>query len=738
MYAPSLKRFAASAWLRIITTGLLLAIGGCGGGGGAASPDGTTGLPKAPDAGSQASAGGSSYTPSVPADRPPPSPVAGSANLRLVSAAGGSGLPFTVGYAFRQGDIPGGRFITAGGSNVRGFQASVKNRWRDGSVKFAVLSGLIDMPANSEQTLTIGWTDSSPSSSPLTLADLKATGVSASISYGAYGTATWSGAAWDTPFLQWISGAEMSSWIYRQPIGTDQHLVAWIEVRMYRGGAVELVPWIENGYLLRAAPGERSGTAVFSLNGSARFSRDITLYNHTRAVLGEGQALSYWLGADPKVSFRHDMGYLQLTGLVPAYRGVTAANARVFDRIAVSYTPLGQHEYPNGMGSGGFHPSIGPLPEWDVVYMTSDGDRRAWLAVQINAYAAGRYGYHFRDESTNRAPRLSSYPNLVLGSGAGISSGGASSKSQYTPAPTGGTPPAFASSHMPAIGYMAYLVTGRWYFLDEMQLLSSAMFLKQTDTSRNFSDGLILSFVGANTTRGAAWALRALADCAAVTPDDDQPMKSELVGSLERNIDWHYSRYVGQPSNPLGLAQPYSDYTPGDGKIDSASWMEDFLTWSFGNMKSVQAHSAAYDGKLDQFLAWKFRSIVGRLGANEAGNWSYRRAAPYTVPYAPSESVDWAGGTGPWYANWGAAYAAAGLAYEAGTTLLDSYIDGDGLSTAYWGNLQPALAYAVEFGAAGALEGYDRMVTAPNWPSAAKWFDSDTPVWSVRPRNVAY
>ncbi|OJX08676.1 MAG: hypothetical protein BGO72_15640 [Burkholderiales bacterium 70-64] len=569
---------------------------------------------------------------------------------------------------------------------------------------------------------------------------MKATGVSASISYGSYGSATWSSNGWDTPFMSWISGPEMSSWLYRQPIGTDQHLVAWLEVRLYRGGAVEIVPWIENGYLLRAAPGERSGTAAFSINGNVRFSRDITLYNHTRAVLGSGQTLSHWLGSDPQVTFRHDMGYLQLTGLVPAYRGVTSPSARVFERIVTSYTPLGQHEYPNGMGAGGFHPSIGPLPEWDVVYMTSDGDPRAWRAVQINGYAAGRYGFHFRDETTNRAPRISSYPNLVLGTGAGISSSGASSKNQYTPNATGGVPPAFATSHMPSIGYMAYLVTGRWYFIDEMQLLSSMVFLKQTDTVRNFTDGIILSFAGANTTRGAAWALRALADVAAATPDDDQPLRSEFVASLEHNIDWHYTRYVAQQSNPLGLAQPYSDYTPGDGKIDSAAWMEDFLTWSFGNMKSVQAHTAALDDKLDRFLAWKYRSIVGRLGPNQAGNWSYRRAASYTVPYAPSEieTVDWVGGSGPWYPNWGAAYAAANYPYDAGTTLLDSYIDGDGLSTSYWGNLQPAIAYAVEQDAAGARDGYDRMVSAPNWQSAAKWFDSDTPVWSVRPRNVPY
>ena len=30
---------------------------------------------------------------------------------------------------------------------------------------------------------------------------------------------------------------------YRRPIGSDAHLVAWLEVRLYAGGAVEVLPW---------------------------------------------------------------------------------------------------------------------------------------------------------------------------------------------------------------------------------------------------------------------------------------------------------------------------------------------------------------------------------------------------------------------------------------------------------------------------------------------------------------
>lgn len=688
--------------------------------------------------------GSSSYDPgvgsalSVP-KLPPPSPLTGTSTLRLKSMQGGEGVPFSLGYAFRQGDVPAGRFITASAQEIRGFQAVVKNRWRDGSVKFAVLSGLVDLSPGVERELSIGWTDVAPERGALTIDDLKATGVSASVTLGSYGSATWEGSGWNAAFMSWVSGPEMSSWIFRQPVGADPHLVAWLEVRLYRNGAVEILPWIENGYLLKQSPGERAGTASFSLNGTLRFSGSLNLFSHTRAVLASGQQLSHWLAADPKLSFRHDTGYLQLTRLVPAYRAVIPSGAELWNRISTIYTPLGKHDFPSEMGTAGFHPSIGPLPEWDVAYLASGGDERAWRAVQINGYAAGRYGTHFRDELTNRAPSLSDHPNLVLDSSSGISGTGASTQNQYTPAASGGTAPRFATTHMPSIGYFAYLVTGRWYFLDEMQLVASAALLKQTDGVREYTKGIVQTAVGANTVRGAAWAIRAITQAASMTPDDDTALKTSLVGIIENNVGWYHSRYAAIASNPLGVVEPYGgDFSSGDNKLEAALWQDDFFTWAFANIKSHELVGSAKDTNLAAFLEWKFGSIIGRLGLNQPGYWSFRNAAIYYAPIAPSESLDWGGGTGPWYADWGQAYAATGLGYDAGNTLLGSYITGSGLATSYWGNLQPAIAYAVEFGASGALDAYNRMVSAANWEAAAAYFNNDSPVWSVRPRNIDY
>jgi hypothetical protein len=713
----------------LIASAALLGSSACGGGGGA------TAAANAP------STTGPTPTPGL---TPMPTPASvGTASIFVRSNSGGAAIPFAGGFAFRQGDIAAGSYAQGSGIGLVALQVTPKNYWRDGSLKFALVAGRIDLAPNAEKEIhfTAG---TAPSGAALTTADLKAaSNPVASIGYGSYGSVTWSGTDWDTTFQTVASGPQMSSWVYRKPIGSDAHLVAWLEVRIFAGGAVEVLPWIENGYLNVPSPGQRSGTATFTLGGAQRFSQLLTLLNHQRAVLALGTTFSHWLGADPGVSLRHDTTYLQSTKLTPAYRATIGFYDAIWSRIVTTYTPLDAANFPRfpaAMGDTGYSPSIGPLPEWDVAYLASNGDSRAWCSVQVNGYAAGRYGYHFRDETTNRAPRMSAYPHLVIDptNTSGILDIGSSDNGTYTPAATGAAPEHFKNSHMPAIAYMAYLVTGRWYFIDELQLLSSALFLKQSSSTagRNGSQGRISTYSPTNQTRGAAWTLRTLAHTATLTPESDATMRAEYVNSVQYNIDWYYAQYVAQSNNPLGLVQPYADYTPGDGRYTAAWWMDDFFTFAMAITKDLQPHASSYDAHLDGVLVYKFKSVVGRLGLDSAGSYSYRRAAQYEAVFAPTETPDFAGGTGPWYADWGVAYTAMKFAANgSGTALLDAYVNQQSFAESYWGNLQPAIAYAVDNGAAGALDAYNRMVAASNWVSNATYFNAD-PVWSVRPRSV--
>jgi hypothetical protein len=647
--------------------------------------------------------------------------------LDVISAAGGTMLPFTVGQALRQGEVPTGSALV---SDVPNFQFVVKNRWPDGSAKFTILSGRADMSANTWKSIGLSVASAPAASAAVSTADLKATGVTAAVQFGSFGTASWSAGDWDTPVQTWVSGPQMSAFRYRKPIGSDAHLTAWLEVRAYKGGRVEVMPWIENGYLNVAGPSAKSGTASFTLSGTQRFSQALNLLNHQRAVLASGTTLTHWVGGDPQVTPRPSAAYLMSTKLVPNYRGTTSASSALFTRLPTSYTPLAQAGYPDEMGQTGYFPSIGLLPEWDVAYLTTSGDPRAYRGLLINALSAGRYGYHYRDETTNRPLRFSAYPNLVLNGDSGVADTGSSNAGNYTPTATGGSPPTWDTPHHPSVGYMAYLLTGWDYFLEETQLAATTGYLKNSDSTRQLSKGVFETSAGTNTTRGAAWAIRTLVQAATITPDDDA-LHAEFSNSVNENINYYHGRYVATANNPLGLLQPYSNYGSGD-PWQSAIWMDDFFTAAFGYLKDTQAYSAAQQTKLDQFLAWKYRSVVGRLDGSGADKFSYRYAAQYTVYYSPSASANWASGAGPWYASWGAVARAMAIPTtgDNGGALETGYPE---IATGYWSNMLPALSYAVDQQAAGAAAAWARVNSAPNFATETATYNND-PVWGIYPR----
>jgi hypothetical protein len=648
----------------------------------------------------------------------------------LTSAVGGANLPFALGFSFRKGDVPAGAQVAG---SIPSLQVSGKNWWPDGSLKFATIAGRADLVAGIPRTIKLG-VGAAISGAALTTADLRATGVTCNIGAGRFGTVAWSGVDWDAPFQNWISGPQMSSWIYRKAVGSDPHLAAWLEVRLYTGGAVEVLPWIENGYVNVTAPVNKNAEYVFSMSGTERFRATFDLPNHCRTVLISGARFSYWLGADPEIVPAHDKAYLQASRLVPTYGAAVPDSAKVWTSLAQGYSPLQQGNYANAMGMGGYQVAIGLLPEWDVLYLVSKNPR-AYAGVIANAYGAGRFGIHYRDETTKRPLRFSSYPNLVTEGGAstGISNTGASSRETYTPKSQGTAPPVWDSPHHPSIGFTAYLLTGRFYFMEEVQFAATVNYLKNTDVARKFSGGVFVSNAGANTTRGAAWAIRTLAQAACVTPDNDS-LRGEFGASMAANTEYYYALYIAQPNNPFGFVAPYSNYATGSGHYSEAAWMQDFFTAAIGYAVDLEpAMSPASMGRLATFFAWKAQSIIGRLGGTGATEYLFRQAAAYTVAVAPTESPNFVDGSGPWHKNWGEIYAdTVGTANPgvAGPLTGGNFPE----ATSYWGNLQPAIAYAVQHKVPGAQAAYARMVAAPNWSDFAKDLNG-APVWSVVPRN---
>jgi hypothetical protein len=498
---------------------------------------------------------------------------------------------FSVSQLVAQGHLPAG-------SNLAGLQTTVLTTWPDGSARHIIAAGTRAWTAGTPAAITLAI-GAAATGATIDASTLVARAPTVVIDAGAFGSASFGSADWGTPFHTTCTGPVMAQLLYRKQIGSDAHLVAFVEARVYADGSTEFFPpWVENGYLRVAGPTNKSATYTCTINGSQVYTGAIDLKNHQRTPLISGASLSYWVGAaDPGIVAQHDRAYMQQTRQVPNYSAVTSPTSSVVTSQPSTFTPLQQGSFPSGMGAAGYHPSIGVLPAWDALYFTTTASM--WAVIQRQGFSAGRYGIHFRDETTNRPARLSSYPNLVLNGSSGIAATGSSSLGTETPGATGGSPPSFYTSHHPSMGYMAYLLTGWRFHLETAQFVAVANGFKQTDVTRGFTQGILKPNAGANTTRGAGWAVRSLVQAATITPDSD-PLKTELMDQVGFNIDYYHARYLEQPNNPLGWVTPYSDYSTADfyGNTQAGSTATAIILPTIdGNGNPVSTVDGAYNGK---------------------------------------------------------------------------------------------------------------------------------------------
>lgn len=162
--------------------------------------------------------------------------------LRLVSSNTGA-QPFMAGLAFKKGDVPG-----IPGASIPDYQMDVKRRWNDGSVKHAIISGQVALTANVPLSVTINGGGAPSGGSSLTAADIAAAAPSASFQAGTIGTVNLSSLL-ASPIRTWITGPEMVECHYRSQIGTDASLAVEFQVRLWKSGKIWIRVIAENGYL---------------------------------------------------------------------------------------------------------------------------------------------------------------------------------------------------------------------------------------------------------------------------------------------------------------------------------------------------------------------------------------------------------------------------------------------------------------------------------------------------------
>ena len=145
------------------------------------------------------------------------------------------------------------------------------------------------------------------------------------------------------------------------------------------------------------------------------------------------------------------------------------------------------------------------------------GDVRAYLAAIAFGLSGGSWSTHYRDSATNEFIRYDQHASTGLDT---VASGSGT---------TNGT---FAVTHQPSFGYLPWLITGRWWFLDETLSAATYNYLAQAAQRRrgetsfstapyyaaSGSAGIIDPRAGTYTVRGAAWSLNSLFLAHAILP----------------------------------------------------------------------------------------------------------------------------------------------------------------------------------------------------------------------------
>ncbi|WP_423823470.1 hypothetical protein V5738_05800 [Salinisphaera sp. SPP-AMP-43] len=556
-------------------------------------------------------------------------------NIRLahLDADCAGSAPVTFGQPFRPGDVPRGRTIKVqNGDQTLPGQVDVKARNADGSVRHAIVS--LDVPCSIDRddalTIAVGREESGTSGAEI--ADVLNTDFDSRIAIDAAGHA-WQASARDllrqiqsdggcaaTKLYcrRWLKGRLANEWVVGAPLADKQgqphpRLMAFFAVRAYGKGAaigpVRVDVTVENDWSYDVAPANESYEATLSVPGQ----KPIQLSKMTHYAHARWHQVLWWQREDGPAWFAALNGkYLQATPAVPNYQSIDLSPS-LLAHVRQSCAPMDHCDVMGHMESTGAQPQIGPLPQWSSAYAVNTRDYRVYRWMLANSDALGAYGIHYREKATGEPLSLDRHPCATL-------LGPAEQSKCHVP-PHGDdrlpdcagdchSPIRAESAHHGAPAYMAYLVTGDWFYAQELSAWANWVVFSQNPGYRDYRAGLIHD----KQLRGQAWALRTLGYAAYALPDD-APIKSYFISAVENNIRWYNSRYTdNSDANPLGfvkngyaLAYPFGDAD----KTGIAPWQMSFFTWATGNLADL-----GFDGA-DRMRNYFSRFQIGALTSSD-------------------------------------------------------------------------------------------------------------------------
>ncbi len=558
-------------------------------------------------------------------------------SVTLVEKAGVTTVdyPVTLSLVFRQGDVPCDAVTARVADQALPTQTDVKVRYPDGSIKHALVSFLLpSLPASGQAIVEILAGGANANTQPVTLADLLASDFEAAMTVTVGGVPTTitarQMAASPANVQMWLEGDVCSEFLIRDPaLNVNNQINVQYRVRMYRGyGGIRIDTVVENTwcnfrgnltYDFSLALGQSSPAVVLARTGFAH-----NYCARWRKVLWQG-------GEPPAVQVEYDLAYLIRTKLIGRYDTSLVVPESTMSGAYSSYLStnhdiMGSGVIYRNMGDVAGRQDIGLLPTWTVRYLLTMDDRMKEITINAGEMS-GSCPIHFRESDPARSfygriITIDDRPTIWLN----WWDYPYAASADRMPAPVGSTSTGWAPdmAHQPSLAYVPYLVTGDYYFLEEMWFWASWNLASSNWEYRQRTQGILQG-----QTRGIAWGIRNIADAASLSPDGT-PEKAYLSAKVDNNTAYWQSTYVN--GNYPAIRFLRTQYNgPGDapdGSLDStchyytSTWMDDFVLLAAGHLRDI-----GFDG--GPMVDWLGESIINRFRHPDF-NWF--RGAPYHMP----------------------------------------------------------------------------------------------------------
>jgi hypothetical protein len=519
----------------------------------------------------------------------------------------------TPGWAIFGEAVPPG--VATGGLQIGALptQTDVKNRWPDGSIKFAIVSA---------QVSTAGTYPVSPSAA--------ASGSFTPIVPTASVTLTIEGRSYVATLPAhpgadvWLDGGEVREWrnVVAPAAGAAPHpfLRVIFDTRVYRDGNGRVSVTVEN---------------VLNQTGSTTTTYDVEVRVNGQAVFTRAGVehcyLTRWRKAfdlhAPAATVTPDLAPFNLSKAIPPINAVVALDTRI-DSVGANFEILQSGAVDPIMGAHGGRAELGPLPDWTARFLaTKNAAQGAFMLA--NGDLAGSWPIHVREPDHAVLSGLGAEHLLSIDEepDAWLFSGGSGIKGTPLPMPEygsgvpgpGQSPLGPSNAHVPDLAYVPYLLTGDRYYAEEMAFWANHGMLA---THGHGTAGLLAG----NEVRGFGWVLRNLAEAAAYYPDAS-PVKPYLAEKVINNLAWldSYAKALKTPANPLWIVYAWTKYDRPEGPEYFAHWENNYL--AYGIDRAVKLGFAA-----DNAYRNAANDLQLRFFTSEP-EYPRSEGAPYAIPY---------------------------------------------------------------------------------------------------------